>query len=221
MAKTKTETPETLPDITPAALPDPSTPINLTVEGLQTLAAVVAQTVLEALKQSGSLGGGTHADNLGEVIGNAVADGMSKSTRRKVSVGEYLARIRKGRPILTRRIWQNDKEVLEQVLTNDEILLCNDLHRTGRYIDRLVECIIGMDGADEVVYLRYNDKGDHKFALSGAGVRNFKTMLQMINDAQVVEDAAEDEGEPMERQSRGRSFGNGRRTRAAEQAARV
>jgi hypothetical protein len=70
------------------------------------------------------------------------------------------------------------------------------------------------------VYLRYHDKGDHKFALSAAGVRNFEAMLQMITDAQAEEDAQEEAGELVERkQTRGRAFGQGKRTIAAEAAA--
>lgn len=212
-AKNTTSEPQTAP------APDNS-PVSLTMENLQMLAAVITQTVLTGLKESGALGSGMQS-NLGEVIGNAVADGMSKSTRRKISIGEYLAKIRAGRPLMNRRYFQNGIEIVDTLSspTPREIDLLNGLHRTGRYINRLVECIIGLDGVDEVVYLRYHDKGDHKFALSAAGVRNFEVMLQMITDAQAEENAQEEAGELVERkQVRGRTFGQGKRTLAAEAA---
>lgn len=213
---------KTTPDETSTAV-DPKAPIALTLEALQMLGATIAQNVVLALKSSGVLDGAAGATqaNLGEVIGNAVADGMTKSTRRTIRVGEYLARLKQGRPILQRRAWQNDKEIPDTVstLSNREIELLNGIHRTGRYIDRLVEVVIGLDGADEVLYFRYNDKGDHKFALSAAGVRNFQTMLEMIMAEQAAEDAAEESGEVVPRQSRRRSFGSGKHTRAAELAA--
>jgi hypothetical protein len=89
-----------------------TTPVSLTMENLQVLAAVITQSVLAGLKESGAIGAGAQS-NLGEVIGNAVADGMSKSTRRKISIGEYLAKIRAGRPIMTRRYFQNGIEIMD------------------------------------------------------------------------------------------------------------
>jgi hypothetical protein len=89
-----------------------NTPVSLTMENLQVLAAVITQSVLAGLKESGAIGASGIQANLGEVIGNAVADGMSKSTRRKISIGEYLAKIRAGRPIMTRRYFQNGIEIM-------------------------------------------------------------------------------------------------------------
>lgn len=197
-------------------------PVVLSMEMLNALAATVTQAVMAGLKaQQGQV-----PDDLGKTIGNAVAQGMSASTRRKITIGEYLARVNKGRPTLTRVCWQNDHEIRENVLSAEEINLLNQVHRSGRYIDRLVQVIIGFDAGEEVVYFRYHDKGDHKFALSSAGVRNFATMLQMILAEQAAEDA-EDEREEARtgrkpsgaREGRGRSFGRGQNTRDAEQAA--
>lgn len=195
-----------------------NTPVTLSMEMLNALAATVTQAVMAGLKaQSGSV-----PDNLGETIGNAVAQGMSASTRRKITIGEYLARVNKGRPSLTRICWQNDHEIRENVLSHEEINLLNQVHRSGRYIDRLVQVIIGFDAGEEVVYIRYHDKGDHKFALSSAGVRNFATMLKMILAEQAAEDAEEErEEERTGRVKSGarRSFGSGKATRDAEVAA--
>jgi hypothetical protein len=202
---------------TAAAEPLGNAPVTLNMEMLQALAATVTQAVMAGLKaQQGQV-----PDNLGETIGNAVASGMSASTRRKITIGEYLARVNKGRPTLTRICWQNDHEIRENVLSVVEINLLNQLHRSGRYIDRLVQVIIGFDAGEEVVYIRYHDKGDHKFALSGAGVRNFETMLKMILTEQAAEDAEDEREEERtgRKPSGARSFGSGRNTRRAEEAA--
>jgi hypothetical protein len=199
-----------------------SQPVVLSMEMLQALAATVTQAVMAGLKaQQGNV-----PEDLGATIGNAVAEGMSKSTRRKVTIGEYVARMNtlpdgSRRPTLSRTCWQNDHEIRESVLSPEEINLLNLVHRSGRYIDRLVQVIIGYDAGEEVVYIRYHDKGDHKFALSGAGVRNFETMLRMILTEQAAEDADDEREEARtgRKPSGARSFGGGRNTRAAEAAA--
>lgn len=205
---------------TAAESPLGSAPVVLSIEMLNALAATVTQAVMAGL--AAQQGAGTVPADLGATIGNAVASGMAASTRRKVTIGEYLARVNKGRPTLTRICWQNDHEIRETVCSAEEINLLNQVHRSGRYIDRLVQVIIGYDAGEEVVYIRYHDKGDHKFALSGAGVRNFATMLKMI----LAEQAAEDADEEREEERTGRvksgarrSFGSSKATRDAEAAA--
>jgi hypothetical protein len=180
-------------------------------------ASVVA--ALASQPQSASI-----PDNLGSVIGDAVAAGMTKNQRRKVTIGEYIARLNAGRPEMKRRFLVNNIEMLpgDRRISNAEIDLLNQINRTGRYINRLVEVIIGADGADEVVHFRYNNrKPDHQFALMSAGVRDFETMLRMIVTAQAAENAAED-ADREERGIRGsnrRTFGQGRATRSAEASA--
>lgn len=161
------------------------------------------------------------ADNIGTVIGNAVAEGMTRNQRRKITVGEYVARLKAGRPEMARRFYQNNVEMLpgDWRITPAEITLLNKINRTGRYINRLVEVVLGQDGTEEVVHFRFNNrKPDHQFALMAAGVRDFETMLQMIVEAQAVENAA-DEADREERSTRRRAWGNRKDTRAAETAA--
>lgn len=227
----KTKEPAKGPVAKVAAPPEaPAPTLALTAADLKDIIAsisvTVTTTVLEALKASG-MGGVT--GNLGETIGNAVAAGMAASTRRKITIGEYIARRRRENPLtLARPAWQNDKQVPETVLTQREIELLNQVHRSGRYINRLVQVIIGLDSGEETVYLRYHDKKpDQMFALSAAGVRNFETMLEMIVNAQRVEDDEESRDEEVTGRRRsgaregGRSFGNRRETREAEEAAQV
>ncbi len=202
-------------DQTPPALPTLST---------EELVKLVTQSVVSALAAQPDKDIQVIPDNLGTVIGDAVAAGMTRNQRRKVTIGEYIARLKAGRPEMTRRFYVNNVEMLpgDLRISNEEITLLNKINRTGRYINRLVEVVLGSEGSEEVVHFRFNNrKPDHQFALMGAGVRDFATMLQTIVEAQVLENAAE-EADRDERASRGRgrSFGMKRATVAAEAAAR-
>lgn len=188
----------------------------MTTEQMIALVSAAVVSALAAQPQGHAI-----PDNLGAVIGDAVAAGMTKNQRPKITIGQYIARLKAGRPEMLRRFFQNNVEMLpgDWRVSNAEIMLLNQITRTGRYINRLVEVVIGQDGADEVVYFRYNNrKPDHQFALMAAGVRDFATMLQMIVDAQKIENDLED----VDREHRGaaprRVFGNSRNTRAAEAA---
>lgn len=200
----------------PAKLPNMN---EMTAETLIQLVSAAVVTALGAQPQGHAI-----PDNLGTVIGEAVAAGMKKNTRPKVTIGEYIARRKAGRPEMARRFFVNNIEMLpgDWRISNAEITLLNAINRTGRYINRLVEVVIGADGSEEVVHFRYNNrKPDHQFALMAAGVRDFETMLRMIVDAQTIEnaeEAAEYEAHGP-RKERGRAFGNRKDTRAAEAAA--
>lgn len=203
----------------PTATPALSLMGEMTAEQLIKL---VTASVVAALQSQPS--GNVIPDNLGSVIGDAVAAGMTKNQRRKVTIGEYIARLNEGRPEMRRRFFVNNIEMLpgDRRISNTEINLLNAINRTGRYINRLVEVILGADGPDEVVHFRFNNrKPDHQFALMSAGVRDFQTMLQMIVDVQTQENAAEDEDREQRGAPKRRAFGGGRNTREAEAAAGV
>lgn len=198
--------------------PVPALPALSAISAEQ-MVSLVSAAVVSALAAQPQ--GQTIPDNLGTVIGDAVAAGMTKNQRRKVTIGEYIARLKAGRPEMARRFYVNNVEMLpgDWRITPAEINLLNTVNRTGRYINRLVEVVIGAEGSEEVVHFRYNNrKPDHQFALMSAGVRDFGTMLQMIVEAQKIE-AAEEEAEYEARGPRRRSFGNTKGTRAAEAAA--
>lgn len=101
---------------------------------------------------------------LGQVIGDAVAQGMAASApRRKVSIGEYDPKTAcqpdKTKTIkLTRVCFQNGAFIHAHVLYNDEIELLNGLTHSGRYIDRLVEVVLVPNGAEDEVHINYNNK---------------------------------------------------------------
>lgn len=195
--------------------PAPAVP-NLSTDDLVKLVTASVVSALAAQNQNAQI-----PDNLGLVIGDAVAAGMTRNQRRKITIGEYIARRNAGRPEMKRRFFQNNVEMLpgDMRISNREIDLLNQINRTGRYINRLVEVVVGQDGPEEVVYFRYNNrKPDHQFALMSAGVRDFETMLQMIVDAQTAENAEEDADREQRGAPRRRPFGSGKATRAAEAA---
>ncbi len=196
----------------------PSVP-NLSTEDLVKL---VTASVVAALANQPAAA--AIPDNLGLVIGDAVAAGMTRNQRRKVTIGEYLARLKAGRPEMARRFFQNNIELLpgDTRITDREIELLNQISRSGRYINRLVEVTVAQDGADEVVHFRYNNrKPDHQFALMAAGVKDFATLLEMVLAAQKVENADEDDQRERMGAPKRRPFGSGKHTRAAEVAAAV
>ena|SRR5258706_2292393 len=101
---------------------------------------------------------------IGRMIADGIAAGFEKlSPRKKVTFGEYIARQPK-RTGLLRPFFQNGYEVqayqLHQ-LPGDPVALINQIHRSGRYLDRKVEVIVrneGRDLADQSVELRYSNK---------------------------------------------------------------
>lgn len=155
-------------------------------------------------------------DQLLAGIGKAVAAGIIEaSPAKKVSFGDYLRRRKAERPLtLTRPTWQNNHQLRDEQLSQDEIRLCNSLTHSGRYLNRLVEVVVTMDGAQEVCYIRWNNKSrDQMFELRGQ-FRSFKDCLEQIAEVQVGE---RDEAEIAEaaKQEQRRKFGRSKRTEDA------
>ena len=204
-------------DTSTNSTPDPNAPVTLTIDQLNALVGTITQQVMAGLTNAGALG--ASGGDLGAVIGTAVADGIARNTRRRISVGEYQERQRKGRSILRRPAFQNDKAVDPGVLSNLETDLLNAITHSGRYVDRKVEVIVGSDGVEEIIYLRYHDaKPEHQFALANSGVRDFGSMLQMIVNAQTVERDERDREREVKEATK-RAFGNNKNTRTAEAVA--
>lgn len=148
------------------------------------------------------------ADVLGKVIGDAVATGMQKNTRPKVTIGQYLKTGHssfhpKGPgPALLRRTFQNDAMCNPATLYDREVELLNRLTHSGRYIDRLVEVEIRPEGAEDVVYIRFNNRTpDQQIELKGH-VKNFIDMLEQIVTAQEKEREEQEMRDDMAREQR-------------------
>ncbi len=175
--------------------------LNGKAPGLVPAASVAAPTAspLEALIPG--LGAGvdpnatfTMADfakMLGAAVAQGVASAMPAQPVAKMTFGQYMKRLNAGRPKMRRPYFENGIHQEGNVLSNTEINLLNQIDRTGRYINRLVEVIVRQDGADEVLELRWNTKRDAMFELKGYA-RNFEDILRQVVEAQAAERDADE-----------------------------
>ncbi len=166
-------------------------------------------------------------------LGNAIADGITRTQpRRKVTNGEYKC-LSAQQPDktkshkLTRVCYQNGGFMPPTRMTNDEIDLLNQVHRSGRYINRMVEVIIGRDGSDDAVDFRYNDKSVDQRMENKSHWRSLKEMLEKIVEEQDALDAADEarSAHPLDtrpvQDTRRPSFGQSKATQAAREKAGV
>lgn len=150
-------------------------------------------------------------------LGEAIAAGIAKSTRRKVTYGEYNQRPTHNHPLgprspkLKRDCYQNSFKIEYDTVDDTQVELLNRITHSGRYINRMVEVIIGNEGSDEVVDIRYkNATRDQMFELKNHA-RNFTDMLEQIVKAQEEEDRIEAERTAKPR----RHFGDNKAMREA------
>lgn len=178
-----------------------------------------ALSLMETLMAKQPSLAGFDTNVLGKVIGDAVADGMKKNTRPKVSIGQYLQRgfsiFHPNGPgkVLLRECYQNGSLVDPAKTHDEEIELLNRITHSGRYIDRLVEVFIEQNGSDDVVHIRFNNKSDAISELKGhisipmKGKKSFfQAMLEEIVAAQEQEDKEMEVQEDMKREQRRRYF---------------
>jgi len=181
------------------------------------------------------------ADRLGAVIGQNVANGIASTQRRKVSIGEYLAKPhspnRKDINAKLKRVcMQNGFYLSESVLTDNEIYLLNEITHSGRYCDRFVEVAVLFEEGNQQVDIRFsNATADQRFALREHVEYSprrhgsvFEALLEMIVEDQKlersereVESAMKDEvraiaRERLERQRSGETPQEPEKVRAAQ-----
>lgn len=134
----------------------------------------------------------------GKSIGDSIVQGMAANApRRKVTFGEYdpktFAQPNKRLTLrLNRDCFQNGGWMNPNSMNNAEIRLLNSITHSGRYIDRTVEVIIGQNGSEDEVHLRYKNKTiAQRLELAGK-FRNLEDMLTQIVAAQAVEREQDD-----------------------------
>jgi len=165
--------------------------------------------------------GMVNLNDLAGAIGASVAQALaSQAPPRKMTFGEYQRRANAGRKKLTREVFQNGFRLggpgsVDNSLTNEQILLLNQITHTGRYINRLVEVILNVDEAEPVLNIRYNNRSKDQALTLRGHIRNFTDMLQQIVADQIEEDKETEEREGRKREVRERSFGNGKATQEA------
>lgn len=182
--------------------PDKAEPkvITITPEQLQELirdgvVAVTTQMQAEAAAETTRFGQ-LDTDKLGEVIGTAVANGMAKIQRPKVSFAEYIRRPYScyhttgvgdnQRPKLKSEIWINGAPAMAHNVTDEEIRFLNQITHSGRYCDRLVEVIERQDASTPTFEIRFSNKIENYMPLH-AKWPNLEAILRAIVDQQLVE----------------------------------
>ena len=104
---------------------------------------------------------------------------------RKVAMGQYDPKTpfhpnKKKASRLTRPVFQNNTRLMDAQLFDREIDLLNQIVRSGRYINRLIEVVVTADGAEEIVYISYKNKTfDDRMEHRGA-YRDLTDMFQKI-----------------------------------------
>ncbi len=214
---------------TTASAPQQTAPTATPLSLDPNLIAAIVAAVVQALPKSEAAG--IDYDKLGQVLGASVANGIAGSTRRKVTFGEYS---RSGHspfhpkpfdqtPILKRRCWQNGVWANPTTLTDNEIVLLNQITHGGRYIDRRVEVVMRQNGSQEEVEIRFKNKSvDDQIAIKGYA-KSFEDMLQQIVKVQKEEDAENEGYEQDRRDARAarRTFGENKATKEARERAGV
>lgn len=155
---------------------------------------------------------------MGTAIGDAVSDGIARQTRRKVTFGEYDPRSpfqpdKKLTLKLKRPCYQNGRFIDKAMSFNSEIDLLNRITHSGRYIERLVEVVVNQEGADETVYISWNNRTpDQRMEMKGHA-KNWEDMLRQIVVAQEEEDL--EAAEAAEAKKARRPFGNSKASQEA------
>ena len=210
---------------------------NLVIVDADKLAATIAAAVAQTMMQMGQNQAAPAFDmqTLGDVIGGAVAAGIAKNTRRRMTFGEYdrlgprnsyHPKSKEETPTLKRQLWQNETLCQQGTLFDREIELAHRITHSGRYFDRKVEVIYAPDG--ENIYIRYNNKtADQRFELKNH-FRSLQELLETVVREQEQEDRDVKEREEelrLEREKRQaakeRHFGDNKAFRDAQAAAGV
>jgi hypothetical protein len=202
---------------TPAAPELPPIQLN------QDLITAIAAAVALALKQSN--GPQFSMEELGNTIGKSVAAGIASTTRRKVTIGEYIKTghspfhphplAETPRFLSHRRYYQNGVAIQHTTCTDKEVELLNKIDHGGRYVNRLVEVQYRDEGSDVAIDIRFkNATPDLQLELKGH-CKNFEDMLEQIAAAQ-DEERKEAEFNEADRQERRRKFGDTKAMREAQ-----
>lgn len=172
--------------------PDPATPttlISVTPEELQRM--IDEGVKAAAADPSVQVQGFDY-----ERFGSAIATAITKTGRRKVTIGEYVAKLNAGRPILKRRTFQNGILCQPVQLTPAEITLLNQITHSGKYLDRVVDVVAAFDGSEEILYISYNCATIDQRMENKNLWTSFEDLLRKVVAVQQQEDAEADAAQP-------------------------
>ncbi len=159
----------------------------------------------------------------GAQMSNSIVQGINDARPRKVTAGQYDPKTpfhpnKKKTPRLNRVVFQNQTRLNPSQLFDREIELLNQIVRSGRYLNRLIEVVVSDEGAEEIIELRYKNKTiDDRMAHKSA-YRDLTDMLtQIVNEQNAL---LADEGKlKEERKARRESFSSAATREARARAA--
>lgn len=128
-----------------------------------------------------------------EDIGDRIADGISRGMEalapKRIKPGSSLFdpkspfRSKKG-PRLKGDVYHNGIKLNEDQLYDDEIVNLNNIKRSGRYIDRLVEVIVSDDAGVRVVLIKHPDRTIDQRMDNKGHWRSLRELLKLIVEEQ-------------------------------------
>ena len=182
---------------------------NIVAVDVNQLTDMIAQSVAKAMAALlPQMQGGA---NLGQTIAQGVVEGISKTERKKMTFGQYLAigghspfhpntpeyPDGHSHPRLLHKVFQNGAYCFEDTLHDKEIVLLNKITHSGRYCGRLVEVIVNNEGSsDEVVEIRFGNSNANIFQIYGEVGYNKKkhvSPFEAILESIVADQEAENE----------------------------
>jgi hypothetical protein len=127
--------------------------------------------------------------NIADQIAAGIAAGINEARPKKITIGQFNGATpwqsdKRTAKKLNMTWLQNGARMPEKRMNNKEIALLNQIHRSGRYIDRLVEVIVREEGNDKLGELRYKNASIDDRMNFRSNVRNLEHMLQQIVDEQ-------------------------------------
>lgn len=132
-------------------------------------------------------------------LGKSIGDAINAGQRRQQPFGAYDPKSsyhpdKTKVPPLKHETFQNGARCNPTTLNDAEIVLLNRITHSGRYIDRLVEVIFDdASPGQETIYINYNNKTVDQRMTNKSKWQSFGHLLQQVVDAQVAEDAEDEE----------------------------
>jgi hypothetical protein len=128
-------------------------------------------------------------NDIGDRIAEGISRGMQELAPKRIKPGSSAFdpkspfRSKRG-PMLKGDVYQNGIKLNQEQLYDKEIELCNQITKSGRYINRLVEVRVSDDAGARVVLISYPDKGLDQRMENKNHWRNFLELVSLIVEQQ-------------------------------------
>ncbi len=196
------------------ATPSVSSAVNIDLNDLVALITKSVRQELTAHNQGGLL----DDDGNMEILGSAIAAGISKAQRRRLSLGEYITQPNRMQfhPDPSKRVqprpgfnyFQGGTWINPDLTTDVEMALLNRLTHSGFYLDRVVEVVfMPLSATDTNVIVRWNAKLPDQRNEFARVARNFLDALEQIVKIQEQEDQDEADMQALRKEMRAKAHG--------------